>query len=80
MTCCQSVLITHVIHTEEQSGNQSNNNKTHDTLAIDSIVDIHTSYATGGIGDESKRLETVHQRAEGMELAALLYVGMYVIE
>jgi hypothetical protein len=80
MTCCQSILVTHIIHTEEQGRNQSNHNETHDTLAIDSIVDIHASYATGGIGDESKRLETVHQRTEGMELATFLNVGMNVIE
>ena len=80
MTCSESVLVTHVIHTEEQSWQQSNHHETHDALAVDSIVDVHATYAAGCVRNESKRLETVHQRAESVELATFLNVGMYVIE
>ena len=80
VTCGESVLVTHVIHTEEQSRHQGNHHETHDALAVDSIVDIHATYAAGCVRNESKRLETVHQRAESVELATFLNVGMYVIE
>ena len=80
MTCCHCVLITHVIHAEEQGRQQGNHHETHDALAVDSIVDVHASYAALRVGHEGKRLEPIHQRAEGMELAAFLNVGMYVIE
>ena len=80
MACCKCVLVTHVIHTEEQGWHQSDYDETHDALAVDSIVDVHATYAAGCVRNESKRLETVHQRAESMELATFLNVGMYVIE
>ena len=76
----QVVLVTHIVHAKQQSGQERNHHKTHDALAVDSIVDVHAACTAGLVGHERKGLESVHQAPEGMELSTLLNHRLYVIE
>ena len=77
---CLEVLVTYVVHTEQQSRYQCDDHHGHDALAVDVIVNVHAAHTRSRVGNESEGLESVHQAAEGMKLASLFHVGLYVIE
>ena len=76
----QCVLITDIVHSEEQSRNQGDDDKADDSLAVDGIMNVHTSRATRRTRHEGKRLQTVEKALEGMKLTALLEVRLYLVE
>ena len=77
--CCfnnsgsKRILVTDIVHTHQHSRQKCYNNERHDTFAVDSIMDIHTTLRCV-VGNEQECLETIEQRTESMQLATLLEV------
>ena len=72
-SCCKCILITDIVHTYQHCRYKSYNHKRHDTLAVDSIVDIHTTLRCI-VGHEQECFESIEQRTESMELTTLFEV------
>ena len=65
------VLVAHVIHAKEQCGQQGDDHKRHDSLAVDGVVHVHTTLG-GCVGHKQECLEAIEDRPEGVQLATLL--------
>ena len=78
-TCCKSILVTKVIHSEQKRRNKCNHHKRHNTFAVDCIVNINTTLR-GIVGHEKESLHTVEYRAQSVQLATLLEIGLNLIK
>ena len=78
-TCSLEILVSHIIHTEEQSRNQGDYHKAHDALRVDGIVDAGSALRCR-IRHVQEALKTVKHALEGMQLTSLLEVRLYLIE
>ena len=76
----ERVLITYVVHTEEQRRHKRDDNERHDALAVDGIVHMCAAASSCRVGHESERLEAIIKRTEGVELATLFEVRLYIVE
>ncbi len=73
------VLVTHIIHTEEQSRNQGDYHKAHDALRVDRVVNAGSALRCR-VRHVQETLETIEDTLEGMKLTSLLEVGLYLVE
>ena len=78
-TCSLEILVSHIIHTEEQCRNQGDYHKAHDALRVDGIVDAGSALRCR-IWHVQEALKTVKHALEGMQLTSLLEVRLYLIE
>ena len=78
MTCCRVVLVTHVVHSEQQSRQSGNNHHTHDAFRVDGIVDVRSHFRSG-IGHIEERFQAIEHTMEGMKLASRLEVRLYLV-
>ena len=76
----KGVLVTYVVHTEQQSRHQSDNHKENQSLRVHGIVDIHAAALGRRVGHEGEGLKAIHHRAQAMQFAALLYQRMDIVE
>lgn len=73
------MLVTYVVHTEQQSRYQRNNHNRHDTFAINRVVDVRSRFRSG-VGHEQESFEAIEHRTKRVEFAALFKVRLYLIE
>ena len=76
----QKVLIAHVVHTEQEAGNQRNHHKRHDALRVDGIMDVDTAHFRCLVRHEHERLEAVEDRAESMQFTVFLKSRLYLVK
>ena len=73
------VLVTHIVHTEQQRRYQSNDHHRHDALAIDGVVNMRPRFRRG-VGHEKESLEALEHRTKCVVFAALFKVRLYLVE
>ena len=78
-TGSMEMLITHVIHTEQQRRYQRNDHHRHNALAVDSVVNMRSRFRSL-VGDEQECLESVEHRLECVVFTALFKVRLYLVE
>ena len=76
----ERILITYVVHTEEQRRHKRDDHEGHDALAVDGIVHVGATAPGRRVGHEGERLEAIIKRTEGVELATLFEVRLYLVE
>ncbi|CCZ47789.1 unknown [Bacteroides sp. CAG:661] len=78
-TSGMEMLIAHIIHAEQQSRYQCNNDHRHDAFTIDGIVNMRSRFRSG-VGHEEESLKAVKHRTKRVEFAALFKVRLYLVE
>ena len=73
------MLVTYVIHTEQQRRHQRNNHHRHDAFAVDRVVNMRSRFRSG-VGHKQECLEAVEHRTKCVEFAALFKVRLYLVE
>ena len=73
------MLVTYVIHTEQQRRYQRNNHHRHDAFAVNGVVNMRSRFRSG-VGHEQECLEAVEHRTKCVEFAALFKVRLYLVE
>ena len=73
------VLITYIIHSEEQGRHERYHHKAHYALRIDGIMYAYSAFRSG-VGHIEECVHTVVNALEGMKLAVLFKVRAYLIK
>ena len=73
------VLVSHIVHTEQQGRYQSNDHHRHDALAIDGVMNVRPRFRRG-VGHKEECLEALEHRAKCVVFAALFKVRLYLVE
>ena len=69
------MLVTYVIHTEQQSRYQRNNHNRHDALAINCVMYVRSRFRSL-VGHEQECFEAVKHRLECVELQRIVRAGL----
>ena len=79
-TACQPMLVTGIVHAEEEARHQRQHHYNHGALGVDAVVYVYLAGARSGARSVHKGIKAVEHRVEGVEFASLFEVRPNLVE